>query len=314
MSQEIELYQKVGNPIEAAERMGVMFAKSGLFGVEKTETGQVLALACLAEGKSPFEIVRTYHIVEGKLAMRADAMLAQFRHIGGRVRWKQFDDKAAIGLWSLDGTEIEIGFTMEDAKRMEVIRPRSGWIKAPDAMLRARCIAKAIRMICPEVIAGYLSVEEIVDDSDGSPQPAIVLSSDAPPVRRGRPPKTEPVIVVTPAPLSETQKTQLENPSLKTDETKPITDPVPAVEKPTPPANGPLTAKPGPDGKGISTETIAGLMGIIGEHETNAVSWLMNKRWITDNNIATITPQNAQKIFSHKEAFLKEMGRMKAAV
>lgn len=300
MSQEIELYSRMADPMAAAEKMGAFFTRSGLFGVEKTETGVVLALACMAERKSPFDIVRTYHIVENKLAMRADAMLAKYRQVGGKVKWKQFDDKAAIGLWNFEGVETEIGFTMDDAKKMEVIRPRSGWTKAPDAMLRARCIAKAVRMICPEVIAGYLSVEEITDDAGDLPPKEIVLPAaavtttaptEAAAPKRGRPAKS------AEAPPIDVQATVTTAPvETKKEETK--------TEPEQKPADVRFIAKVGPDGK-LDTPTVAHLIGLIGDHQKLACDWLMKKQWITNMELASLKIEKAQQIMDKFEIFIK---------
>ena len=86
---EIQLYTKLNDPITAIEKLGLMFAKSGMFGCERTEQGQVLAMICLAEMKSPTAIVRDYHIIDGKLSKKSLAALADFRGAGGKHKWKR---------------------------------------------------------------------------------------------------------------------------------------------------------------------------------------------------------------------------------
>jgi hypothetical protein len=162
---EITLYDKIDDPLAAVERLGRVFAKSGMFGCEKEEQGQLLALACMATKKDPFQFLDENHLINGRRSMRADRMLANYRARGGKVTWKQFDDKAAVGLWTFEQyKDFEIAYTIEDAKRADLIRPKSGWEKDPGAMLRARCISKAVRMVCPEAIAGaYLPDEKAID-------------------------------------------------------------------------------------------------------------------------------------------------------
>lgn len=316
MSSEIQLYEKMVDPITAIEKLGSMMAKSGLSGAEKTETGMMLAWACMAERKSPFEIFRTYHLVEGKLAMRSDAMLAGFRQRGGKVKWKQFDSTAAIGLFSFEGVETEIGFTMEDAKKMEVIRPRSGWTKAPDAMLRARCIAKAVRMICPEVIAGYLSVEEITDDAGDVPTREIAMGSTPPTAtnetaapKRGRPAKTEAPPIDVPSTIQ--LVTEPTKPSDEKKPEQPPTTPAPSIPAPTPePAPTAPTrfiATAGRDGMGIDVATVGHIMGLLGAFEIAAAKWLMTKNWITNNSLATLSAERAQKIIDKTDVFIRQL-------
>ena len=198
MSNELTLYDKIENPIQAAQELGKAFAASGMFGCEKVEQGTILALACMAERKTPFEIMRTYHLIGGKLAMRADAMLAAFRKLGGKVTWKQYDDAGAKAVFKMDENDLELSFLIEDAKRAGFIpaKPGSGWTKHPGAMMRARLISMAVRMLCPEAVAGTYTPEEVSDfeptgptlNLTPEPQPAPV--TEAP--KRGRPAKSPP--------------------------------------------------------------------------------------------------------------------------
>ena len=146
---EIQLYTKLNDPISAIEKLGLMFAKSGMFGCERTEQGQVLAMICLAEMKSPTAIVRDYHIIDGKLAKKSLAALADFRGAGGKHKWIQTGDEAAndadkeaIGEFEFQGNKLTVKFSMADAKKAMLIRPRSAWEKQPANMLRARTMSE----------------------------------------------------------------------------------------------------------------------------------------------------------------------------
>ena len=166
-----EFYSRIGTSLEAVKELGSWIARSGVFNCQKDEQGNMIALECLATRKTPFDFKREFHLVNGSLTMRSDAMLAGYRTRGGKVIWKQFDSTAAIGVWKFDGNECEIGFTTEDAKIAGLLpaKPGSGWAKDPSAMLRARCISKAIRMLAPEVVAGVYTPEEAADFSNSSP-------------------------------------------------------------------------------------------------------------------------------------------------
>ena len=164
---EIQLYTKLNDPISAIEKLGLMFAKSGMFGCERTEQGQVLAMICLAEMKSPTAIVRDYHIIDGKLAKKSLAALADFRGAGGKHKWIQTGDEAAndadkeaIGEFEFQGNKLTVKFSMADAKKAMLIRPRSAWEKQPANMLRARVISNAVAMLAPEIYAGDAGEDE----------------------------------------------------------------------------------------------------------------------------------------------------------
>jgi hypothetical protein len=169
-----EFYSRIGTSLEAVKELGSWIARSGVFNCQKDEQGNMIALECLATRKTPFDFKREFHLVNGSLTMRSDAMLAGYRTRGGKVIWKQFDSNAAIGIWKYDGNECEIGFTAEDAKQAGLLpaKPGSGWQKDPSAMLRARCISKAIRMLAPEVVAGVYTPEEVADFSATPSAPA----------------------------------------------------------------------------------------------------------------------------------------------
>jgi hypothetical protein len=110
-------------------------------------------------------------------------MLAGYRQRGGKVVWKQFDSKAAVAVWKYDGNEVEIGFNLEDAKVAGLwpAKAGSGWAKDTAAMLRARCISKAVRMLAPEVVMGVCTPEEVTDftTETKAPQNANVRDWDA---------------------------------------------------------------------------------------------------------------------------------------
>jgi hypothetical protein len=162
---DLQLYDHLAsqNAMVAIEKLGGMFAKSGLLGVQTEAQGAVLAMTCIAERISPLEFARTYHIIEGKPSMRADAMQSRFCQAGGRVKWIRYDDTEARAVFSYDGNDCEMSFSIEDAKRAGLVRPNSGWTKHPDAMLRARLVSKAVRMLCPSVNAGVYTPEEVQD-------------------------------------------------------------------------------------------------------------------------------------------------------
>lgn len=178
---EITVYDRVTDPVTMMESLGKSMYEARMFGCSNEAQGRVLALACIAERKNPIELARTYHIIDGKLSMRADAMLAEFRKLGGKVRWIATGDdgKAAKALFSFEGIDTEIGFTIDDAKRANLIKPKGNWEKDPGSMLRARTVSKAIRMLAPEIVAGYYTPEELEHGDGGDGRMAAVVDAEA---------------------------------------------------------------------------------------------------------------------------------------
>lgn len=199
----------IGDPVKAAVTLGDMFKESGLFGIKERAQGHVLALACITEGMSPFQLMRRFHIVEGRLTQRADAMLAEFKAAGGRVRWIQWDDEAARAEFEYQGDKLENAFTWEMAQKAKYPFKADGGIKAnwaasrPD-MLRARLITKTLRMLAPDVVAGIYTPEEL--DDDRLPDTDRIPTGNAPlfdPAKEIKPPKDDaPAASVPTAPAS----------------------------------------------------------------------------------------------------------------
>lgn len=167
-------YSKINDPIEAVKVMGAMIAGSGMFGCTKEEQGMVLAMQCLAEGKAPLELAKTYHIIEGKLTMRSDAMLGRYLAMGGKVKWTERSDKRVAALWIHDGNETEIAVTIEEMVRNGVAVGKDGktlktnWQRFPRQMLTARVISEAVRLLCPQIVSGIYTPEEVYDFSNNS--------------------------------------------------------------------------------------------------------------------------------------------------
>lgn len=159
----VSMYDKLNDPTDAIEKLGTWFTKSGMYGCEKVEQGIVLALHCVSQKKDPLELLRTHHLIQGRLSMRADAMLAAYRERGGKVKWVTFDDKTAEADFIFEGETTRICYSIDEAKKAGLVRNNSPWTKQPSSMLRARLISKAVRMICPEVNSGLYSPEEVRD-------------------------------------------------------------------------------------------------------------------------------------------------------
>jgi hypothetical protein len=177
-SQAREIYAKIENPMTAIAELGNMFHKSGIMGVSTPGDGAVVALTCMCEGITPLEFAKTYHIINGRPSMRADMMHAKFRSAGGKVSWLNMGDdgKAAEATFEFEGQQAQIKYTIEDAKNVvgdKLDKPDSNWKKDRGAMLRARLITKAIRILAPELIAGVYTPEELEESGVGStPAPA----------------------------------------------------------------------------------------------------------------------------------------------
>lgn len=157
-------------PISDIERMAAAVAKSGLFGVKTPEQAMSLMLVAQAEGMHPAIAARDYHVINGRPALRADAMLARFQAAGGSVRWLEMSDRRVAAEFSHpQGGSVEIDWTPERAKQAGIRNEMHS--KYPRQMLRARVISEGIRTVFPGVVVGSFTPEELRD-----PPPEVAAS------------------------------------------------------------------------------------------------------------------------------------------
>jgi len=159
-------------PFEQQLHLADAFCKSGLFGIKSRDQAIALMAICEAEGMHPAKAVQEYHIIQGRPALKADAMLARFQSAGGKVRWTEMNDSRVSGEFSHpQGGTVEIDWTIDMAKRANLTKNPT-WTQYPRAMLRARCISEGIRTVFPGVVVGTYTPEEAEDMDPQTAQPA----------------------------------------------------------------------------------------------------------------------------------------------
>ena len=150
-------------PIADIERMAVAVAKSGLFGMKTPEQAIALMLIAQAEGMHPAIAARDYHVIQGRPALKADAMLARFQAAGGKVNWDIYTDAEVKATFSHpSGGSITLSWTFEQARKIG-LTGKDNWKNYPRAMLRARVISEGIRTVYPGCVVGVYTPEEVQD-------------------------------------------------------------------------------------------------------------------------------------------------------
>lgn len=147
-------------PISDIQQMAVAVAKSGLFGIKSAEQAVALMLIAQAEGLHPAIAARDYHIIQGRPALKADAMLARFQQAGGKVEWKVYTDDEVTGVFShAAGGSLSVSWTIAQALKIG-LASKDNWKNFPRAMLRSRCISEGIRSVYPGCVVGTYTDEE----------------------------------------------------------------------------------------------------------------------------------------------------------
>ena len=166
-------------PVDQIQTMATAVAKSGLFGVKTPEQAMALMLIAQAEGNHPAIAARDYHVIQGRPALKADAMLARFQQAGGKVNWDTYTDTEVKATFSHpSGGSITLSWTIDQAKRIG-IAGKDNWKNYPRAMLRARVISEGIRTVYPGCVVGVYTPEE-VQDFDHKPRVEKDVTPPAP--------------------------------------------------------------------------------------------------------------------------------------
>jgi len=156
------------------------FEKSGMFGCTQPGQGAVLLSTCMTDRISPIEFIRTYHLIEGKPAMRADAMLAKFTQQGGKYKILSFTEDKAAAVFNFGDNEITMSMTMKEAEAAGLTHSKAGkikdnWKSFPRQMLWARVVSSAIRLVAPGIVAGIYTPEEVQDfDKAAAIEPSAI--------------------------------------------------------------------------------------------------------------------------------------------
>lgn len=157
-------------PFEQQMTLARAFVQSGLFGVKNEAQALALMALCEAEGMHPARAVQEFHIVQGRPAMKADAMLARFQRAGGKVEWHDYTDAKVSGTFShAQGGSVRIDWTFDQAKKIG-LTTKDNWKNYPRAMLRARCISEGVRTVFPGITQGMYTVEEAGDMTAAPPK------------------------------------------------------------------------------------------------------------------------------------------------
>ena len=170
-------------PVSDMTVMADSIVKSGFYGFKTKEQVMAVMLVAQAENKHPASVVQEYDIIQGKPALKSQAILARFQLSGGSVQWDVVTPKAVKGTFKHpQGGSLTVEWTIEMARQAGIYREGSGWSKYPEDMLRARVISRAVRSIYPACILGHYATEEVMDFDSPMPKHMGVVEDVKSPV------------------------------------------------------------------------------------------------------------------------------------
>jgi hypothetical protein len=116
-----------------------------------------------AENKHPGTVVQEYDIIQGRPALKSQAILARFQQAGGKVEYITYtDDKVEMTFSHPAGGSLTLAWTMKQAASIG-LASKDNWKKYPRAMLKARVVSEGVRAVYPACILGHYAVEEVMD-------------------------------------------------------------------------------------------------------------------------------------------------------
>lgn len=159
MANELTVYN-----FEETKGLADAFAKSGMFTDIKSMAQAIVKVQAGKElGLSPVYAMQNINMIRGRLCTSANTLALLVKR-SGKYDYKVLentDTKCSIEFYQ-NGKPVGIStFTIEDAKRAELVRPDSGWVKYPRAMLFSRAISQGARIYCPDAIGGAYTEEEM---------------------------------------------------------------------------------------------------------------------------------------------------------
>jgi hypothetical protein len=134
--------------------------------VKSPEAALFIILAGRDLGLSPVASLRNIHIIQGKVELSADMQLSLFASRGGRFKWLEVSETAAVielhAPWLLAPHVSK--WTMADAQRAKL--GGDNWQKYPKAMLRSRAITAGLKDIGFDATAGVYAPGEVDADTE----------------------------------------------------------------------------------------------------------------------------------------------------
>jgi hypothetical protein len=146
--------------VNSLEHIAAIIAKSGMGGFKTPEQATVAMLLALAEGIPLGRVIHEYHVINGRLSLRSECMLARFQKAGGAVEYLVHNDtEVSLTASHPKGNALTVVWTIERARKAG-LTSNPTWTKHPAAMLTARAVAEAVRAVYPACLSGILAEEE----------------------------------------------------------------------------------------------------------------------------------------------------------
>ena len=80
-------------PVNDMKSMAQAIVKSGFYGFKSEDQVMAIMAVAQAENKHPATVVQEYDIIQGRPALKSQAILARFQLAGGKVEYGTYTDE-----------------------------------------------------------------------------------------------------------------------------------------------------------------------------------------------------------------------------
>lgn len=209
------------NSVQDLQTLGAILAQSNLFGKRNPAEGLAIVAMCQQKRISWLDFMQNFHMIQGVVAKKTDAIIADFHRAGGTHRVLSRTVDKAEAYFKLGDTDYTSTITWEDClaepfvyvgKEGDVLAmllrgqkpPLKAKYSTPRArmqMLWARCVSDGVRVVAPECVQGIYTPEETSDfvEVPYTPSPTTGIATPAP---AARPSVREAQGAASPSPLN----------------------------------------------------------------------------------------------------------------
>lgn len=168
----------LSDELKAPMAIGEIFAKSGMFPDAKSQSQAVVKILAGRElGLSPFQSMSNIIIVNGRLGLAAQSMAGlvnkskEYRYVVKSLT----DEGCTIELLKNDQLVGSSTFGKAEASKAGLIN-KDIYKNYPRNMYFARALSNACKWYCPEIIQGYMTLEELRDIDEVPAKTSVSVS------------------------------------------------------------------------------------------------------------------------------------------
>ena len=188
------------NSVQELQTLGTILAQSNLFGKRNPAEGVAIVAMCQQKRISWLDFMQNYHLIQGVVSKKTDAIIADFHRAGGTHKVISRTADRAEAVFKLGECDYTSVVSWEDClkepfvymgKEQDVIAmlargltpPLKAKYSTPRArmqMLWARCVSDGVRVVAPECVQGIYTPEETSDFVDVPNAPLARPAAPAP--------------------------------------------------------------------------------------------------------------------------------------